>query len=247
MSAKQLRRWWFGPMVIVAAGLGCADDEVPESDSKAIAEGDDEGAEAGGGTDPQCGDGEIDQGEDCDDGNATDDDQCTNACMLPSCGDGIVHTDDGETCDDGNLELGDGCSPLCRLRGTELANHTSDWFTLGSAVVIDSNDQITVLGRANGDSWIAKFDDEFDTAWDASALPGNPPGLAIGSDDELLIAGQVGDQARTKRINPHDGADLWLDGVPFQESAFSSVAAAGDHMVAAGHFGEMFHEQGVLV
>src|SRR5690606_3094594 len=37
-----------------------------------------------------CGDGHLDPGEACDDGNRVDDDACTNACALPRCGDGIV-------------------------------------------------------------------------------------------------------------------------------------------------------------
>jgi cysteine-rich repeat protein len=38
-----------------------------------------------------------------------DDDECTNGCALPRCGDGIVQV--GEACDDGNGDEGDGCAP----------------------------------------------------------------------------------------------------------------------------------------
>ncbi len=80
--------------------------------------------------------------EACDDGNAVNDDECTNACKLPTCGDSIVNgkeeCDDGnavntdtctsacelaacgdgyqqsgETCDDGNTTAGDGCNATC--------------------------------------------------------------------------------------------------------------------------------------
>src|SRR5215471_14270223 len=37
---------------------------------------------------PRCGDGVVDRGEACDDGNRIDDDGCDNACRLPVCGDG---------------------------------------------------------------------------------------------------------------------------------------------------------------
>ena len=37
---------------------------------------------------PRCGDGVVDPGEACDDGNRIDDDGCDNACRLPVCGDG---------------------------------------------------------------------------------------------------------------------------------------------------------------
>ncbi|MFV8751372.1 DUF4215 domain-containing protein [Nannocystaceae bacterium ST9] len=60
---------------------------------------------------PTCGDGNVDAGEECDDGNDVDDDECTNACTTAACGDSIVQA--GETCDDGNVVDGDGCSSLC--------------------------------------------------------------------------------------------------------------------------------------
>jgi cysteine-rich repeat protein len=55
----------------------------------------------------------VDPGEDCDDGNAVNDDNCRNNCVIPICGDGIL--DPGEECDDGNDTDDDGCSADCRL------------------------------------------------------------------------------------------------------------------------------------
>ena len=50
---------------------------------------------------PHCGDGNPDAGEEeCDDGNGVDDDDCSNACNPPVCGDGIVQMGVGELCDD---------------------------------------------------------------------------------------------------------------------------------------------------
>lgn len=66
-----------------------------------------------GGEAPVCGDGEVDEREECDDGNRIINDGCT-ACRLdlPSaCGDGVVAFDEG--CDDGNVADGDGCSASC--------------------------------------------------------------------------------------------------------------------------------------
>jgi cysteine-rich repeat protein len=56
-----------------------------------------------------CGNGVLDPGEQCDDGNRDDTDGCTTACTV--CGDGIVSP--GEECDDGNLVNGDGCDANC--------------------------------------------------------------------------------------------------------------------------------------
>jgi cysteine-rich repeat protein len=72
---------------------------------------------------PECGDGNLDQGEQCDDGNNVGGDGCSATCQteVPFCGDGIV--DEGETCDDGNNEDGDGCSADCEIEtGPECGN-----------------------------------------------------------------------------------------------------------------------------
>ena len=41
----------------------------------------------------RCGDGDVDAGEQCDDGNDVDTDACTNGCTEAICGDGIVRKD----------------------------------------------------------------------------------------------------------------------------------------------------------
>jgi cysteine-rich repeat protein len=66
---------------------------------------------------PVCGNGVVEEGEDCDDGNTSNDDACHNDCtgcpaQTPVCGNGTVET--GEECDDGNRTDGDGCSSVCK-------------------------------------------------------------------------------------------------------------------------------------
>ncbi len=58
-----------------------------------------------------CGNGRLDPGEVCDDGNNRSGDGCPADCMEP-CGDGVL--DPGEACDDGNNLDGDGCSADCK-------------------------------------------------------------------------------------------------------------------------------------
>jgi fibro-slime domain-containing protein len=76
-----------------------------------------------------CGNGIIDPGETCDDGNNKPGDGCSSTCQTEIgwqcpvvgmacarevyCGDGIVEPP--ETCDDGNTTPGDGCSGTCQL------------------------------------------------------------------------------------------------------------------------------------
>jgi cysteine-rich repeat protein len=77
-----------------------------------------------------CGDGFLDAGEECDDGNTTDGDGCSAACTRePACGD--AYTDAGEECDDGNTTDGDGCSATCTVEpacgdGTQDAGEECD-------------------------------------------------------------------------------------------------------------------------
>jgi len=61
-----------------------------------------------------CGNGEVDPGEQCDDGNTMDHDGCSSTCRVEGfCGNDIVET--GEECDDGNFVSGDGCDAECRV------------------------------------------------------------------------------------------------------------------------------------
>jgi fibro-slime domain-containing protein len=79
---------------------------------------------------PSCGDGALDPGEQCDDGNTTGGDGCSANCLVVEqgytcaaagaecapaviCGDGLQSS--SEQCDDGNTTGGDGCSATCQL------------------------------------------------------------------------------------------------------------------------------------
>jgi cysteine-rich repeat protein len=64
--------------------------------------------------DPLCGDGVLEEPEQCDEGPANADapDVCRTNCQLPACGDGIQ--DAGELCDDGNEVDTDACVPGCK-------------------------------------------------------------------------------------------------------------------------------------
>jgi uncharacterized repeat protein (TIGR01451 family)/uncharacterized repeat protein (TIGR02543 family) len=74
-----------------------------------------------------CGNGIVESGETCDDGNTTSGDGCSSACAIetgyacatagaactPICGDGLKKG--AEACDDGNTANGDGCSSSCTI------------------------------------------------------------------------------------------------------------------------------------
>ncbi|WP_199242967.1 DUF4215 domain-containing protein [Vitiosangium sp. GDMCC 1.1324] len=65
---------------------------------------------------PECGNGKVEDKEQCDDGNKVDTDSCSNSCtkVEPAvCGNGEVEV--GELCDDGNTANGDGCQSDCTV------------------------------------------------------------------------------------------------------------------------------------
>lgn len=67
-------------------------------------------------TDPVCGNGLPEDGEECDQGPSNSDttsDACREDCRLPSCGDATTDVGRGEQCDDGNTVSADGCSASC--------------------------------------------------------------------------------------------------------------------------------------
>ena len=75
----------------------------------------------------RCGNGTLDTGEMCDDGNLNNYDGCSTGCNVISgwictgkpstcfysCGNGLVESQKGERCDDENTVDGDGCSRIC--------------------------------------------------------------------------------------------------------------------------------------
>jgi cysteine-rich repeat protein len=111
-----------------------------------------------------CGDGELDPGEQCDDGNSMSGDGCSQLCQLedcwscgscgtnqpcvvtPVCGDGVLTPP--EKCDDGNDKGGDGCSAdcarieigwRCPVLGRRCAPNCGDGLVLGPETCDDGN------------------------------------------------------------------------------------------------------------
>jgi cysteine-rich repeat protein len=88
---------------------------------------------------PVCGNGNIDAGEECDDGNTVDNDACNNACgVTMGCGNGVI--DAGEECDDDNTASGDGCSATCALDIACPAGQTAVVVANNTALPIPDND-----------------------------------------------------------------------------------------------------------
>ena len=123
----------------------------------------------------RCGNGTVDCGETCDDGNAVTE-RCADprlhpgvdvyrtvcgsacrwrGCRVPRCGDGIVDTAAGEQCDDGSTSRL--CTPACKLtvcgQQSDLSGHVGDYDCDG---VLDGQDNCPEMHNpdqadANGD------------------------------------------------------------------------------------------------
>ncbi|MGE0785044.1 MAG: DUF4215 domain-containing protein [Sandaracinaceae bacterium] len=98
-------------LVLGAAMAACSDSHGPgDDDAGGIVF--DAGSQPDGGAPRVCGNGRLEPGEMCDDGNNTAGDGCDATCGREAfCGDMTVDT--GETCDDGNNRSGDGCRSDC--------------------------------------------------------------------------------------------------------------------------------------
>lgn len=97
---------------------------------------------------PVCGNGTVETGETCDDGNTisetctygqTSCTVCNSTCQSVAgqpggrCGDGVIAANDVETCDDGNTTGGDGCSSTCRIDVNSWITIPAGDFVMGCA------------------------------------------------------------------------------------------------------------------
>ncbi len=68
-----------------------------------------------------CGNGRLDEGEACDDGNNFNGDGCDHDCGIEAtCGNSVIEAT--EQCDDGNRVAGDGCDAGCRPEAARCGN-----------------------------------------------------------------------------------------------------------------------------
>ena len=76
-----------------------------------------------------CGNGVVNTGEECDDGNQRDDDACLTSCLNARCGDGFIYVG-VEECDATNL-AGESCTSLGEQNGTLSCSTSCNFDTSG--------------------------------------------------------------------------------------------------------------------
>jgi fibro-slime domain-containing protein len=164
--------WW--ALVLSVVGTSCAGIKPMASAGSGGSNGRGTGGHSAsdGGTPPPvdaitinpmlCGNGVLDPGEQCDDGNTVGGDGCTPLCQIEQgwtcptpgqpcvrteiCGDGILQPP--EQCDDGNVASGDGCSStcmiepgwVCRVPGKPCTPTCGDGMITGTKTCDDGND-----------------------------------------------------------------------------------------------------------
>jgi cysteine-rich repeat protein len=110
--------WMFDGCEATQLTDNATDDDDIDLDGNLVAwvRGSGSGAEVFAATvlcDVACGNGEIEPGEECDDGDTLAGDGCSELCLAEVCGNARI--DAGEQCDDGNTVGGDDCDSLCKL------------------------------------------------------------------------------------------------------------------------------------
>ncbi len=134
-----------------------------------------------------CGDGVVDVGQPCDDGNQVNGDGCDNNCTITACNNGILTA--GESCDDGNAANGDGCDVNCTLsacgNGAKAPTEACDDGNLVDGDGCDANCSFTACG--NGILTGAEVCDDGNVAdadgCDSNCTPtGCPNGVKTGAE-----------------------------------------------------------------
>lgn len=150
-----------------------------------------------------CGNGSLDAGEICDDGNNTDGDGCDSNCTPTGCGNGIVTV--GEECDDGNLVDYDGCSPTCvdecrTFVSSDVPKAINDLSTVSSLLHISEGGvvgKVSVVDLGGTHTWVG------DLRISLSDPTGNNVVLfnrLCGSNDNFLL--NLDDSATTPIVCP---------------------------------------------
>lgn len=101
-----------------------------------------------------CGNGAVESGEDCDDGNIASGDGCSARCLWEGSNNkynaicGNARLEKGEQCDDGNNIAGDGCSAKCLYEADYASSATSQYKNFACGTLNKPTTTATVAGKS---------------------------------------------------------------------------------------------------
>ncbi len=197
-----------------------------------------------------CGNGVVEEGEECDEGDANSDNgACTSTCAAATCGDGLVH-DGVEVCDDGvNNNSYDGCASDCMALGP----FCGDGMLNGGEPCDDGNEEFG--DGCNPDCVVSGS-----PLW-TDVYPGEDHGVAIGwgiavdSVGDVVVVGEEFKLLENANIivrkYDNDGEVLWTEtfhGDPAGDDRGRAVAIdSEDNIIAVGHTFKNGQDQNVWI
>lgn len=147
---------------------------------------------------PGCGDGEVGEDEECDEGEDNGAGECTEICTLAVCGDGITSPD--EVCDEGDDN------------GTDLGSCAPDCSKVVDAKTITLSYNFSTNGDMGGGAAI----DHVDSRCEAAGLAGYKAMFADGTNRRASVSPYVGDGQVDWVLTPwtrylrDDGELVWI-------------------------------------
>ena len=175
---------------------------------------------------PACGNGFVEEGEQCDDANAVDDDGCSNACLVP-CGIDWESVTPAPTLDSTAIGVftgvgADGTVAIAAMQQEVIADKR------GNLTIFDDVVRVRVhesTGRERWETTLTSDDGDLSVA-----------ALKVGDDGTVYVATTVptadgGKLIRVQALAPRDGSSEWTvdyDGTPGEDDTATGLAIAPD-------------------
>ncbi|GEM_PF-1684395 len=181
---------------------------------------------------PSCGDGNVDEGEACDEGSDNSNNgACLDDCTEAACGDGYVWTGT-EDCDGDNDGDPDGadasdvntcndtCEHICRVEWQAVGSVENANYINGVNTVTDSDGNVYTasdkMGAADIDIWLAKYDNTGTQVWEVmidNTGDDSVADLALDATGNIAIVGKTAGTDGTDILAGlyagADGAKIW--------------------------------------
>lgn len=210
-------------------------------------------AETTGGGMAVCGDGMRQGDEECDDGNASNDDFCNVNCIISGCGDGFIQKGNDEFCDDGNGIDGDACNNDCLTAGlwTSTHNGTANLDDEAHAIAVDAAGNFYaagtefVSGGEQANLWIQQYGPDGSPGWDVSyhsVTSEEAFGIAVDGAGNVIAVGYEFASGQGKNISiqkfDSSGNRTWGDTIngpsDGNDEGLAVAVGPGDSFVVVG-------------